>query len=58
MITCMQHEQWMLTEGIVGREGIQILCEALRTNTTLTELNLSSKDEITKPMKQKQKKLF
>ena len=42
----MRNEQWQWTDNQIGHEGAQSLSESLKTNTTLTQINLRSDDEV------------
>ena len=45
-IDVVQHNTKQQTENEIGAEGACLMSEALKTNTTLTTLNLSGEQEV------------
>ena len=52
--TTITNEKW--TANDIGASGATAISESLKTNTTLTELDLSSDDKIQKEKRNKTKK--
>ncbi len=50
------NNKWEWTDNNIGASGATAISESLKTNTTLTELNLGCDDKIEKEKRNKTKK--